>query len=356
MNKTDKIIHQFNSDRLYLEEFRLKLEDLITILLKNNGIRYHQIASRIKDENNLRNKIETKNGKYTQLSDITDIIGLRIITYFEDEVDKVAKIISKEFKVDPENSVDKRIIDPDRFGYQSLHFIVKVQHPRSSLNEWKRFTDFNAEIQIRSILMHAWAEISHDIGYKGEISIPKQERRAFFRIAALLELADKEFIRLKENLTKYEQEVTKLIEISPEDVLLDKASLLSYLKTSNTLKEIEEIMANIAEAKIVELYDDIDMEIHRINYFGIKTVKELDENLKQKKELIIALATERLEKGTHQELRKGISIFYMLYCKLVESNNLEFIEKYFEKLSIGTNPARDAEKLISTFKRIKTGC
>lgn len=61
------------------------------------------------------------------MSDIKDISGIRIITFFPDDVDAVAKLIQKEFAIDYSQSVDKRILlDPDRFGYLSLHYVAKL--------------------------------------------------------------------------------------------------------------------------------------------------------------------------------------------------------------------------------------
>ena len=355
MNKTEKIIQQFITKKSSIDDFKNKLQELITILLRNEGVNCHQITSRTKDEPSIRKKIEIKSEKYDNLFDITDIIGARIITYFDDEVEKIAEIISKEFNVDPVNSVDKRILDSDRFGYQSLHFIIDIKEPRRSLTEWKKFTDFKAEIQIRSILQHAWAEIEHDLGYKGKTSVPQQERRTFFRIAALLETADKEFIRLRNNLANYEEEVPKLIEKSPEDVLIDKASLLSYKNTSTTLMDIEHSIASNIKA---ELRDDDQTTIaliDKINYMGIKSIKELDEKLKQNRNLIVALASNWLEKGKYPLINKGIGIFYLLYCLITESEDSVLVEKYFSDNSIGMNPSTETQRLFDTMRVIKTG-
>lgn len=83
---------------------------------------------------------------------------MRIITYFSEDVDKIASIIQSEFEVDEHNSVDKRIkLDPVRFGYLSLHYVVKLNSTRVRLSEYIIFKDLKVEIQIRSILQHAWA-------------------------------------------------------------------------------------------------------------------------------------------------------------------------------------------------------
>lgn len=84
-----------------------------------------------------------------------------------------------------------------------MHYVVGMSLQRLSLCEYKMFRDLKCEIQIRSILQHAWAEIEHDIGYKNEIAIPKQMRRKFSRIAGLLEIADQEFVQIRSELEDY---------------------------------------------------------------------------------------------------------------------------------------------------------
>ncbi|MBA4241266.1 MAG: (p)ppGpp synthetase [Sphingobacteriaceae bacterium] len=349
----NQILKEYKDSKHKFENFGSKMIDLLSILLKDNNLNYHQITSRIKTEDSLSKKIESKNGKYSIILDITDIVGIRIITYFEDEVDKVAEIISKEFHVDKKNSVDKRISAIDKFGYQSLHYIVKCLPERTSLTEWKKFEGLPCEIQIRSILQHAWAEIEHDIGYKGASTIPQQEKRNFFRIAALLETADKEFVRLRSNLLEYELEVPKLIKESPQDVLLDKASLTSYIQNSSLLKEIENSIAKAINIKITKSSENLVSLIDKLEYVQIQTIKDLEENLLSKKDFVIFLATEWLGKNRYDEIMSGISIFYLAYTKVVDGENLEMIKQYFETFQLGIDSNRDASRLLESYKRYK---
>jgi putative GTP pyrophosphokinase len=168
-------------------------EDLIRRLLKDR-VQFHSISHRIKSKPSTRQKLITGASKYTGIQALTDLLGVRIITYYSDEVDAVATIVEKEFSVDKKNSVDKRaLLDPDRFGYLSLHYIVQLRKDRSQLAEYASFSELKFEIQIRSILQHAWAEIEHDLGYKSEAAIPRDIQRRFSRLAGLLEVADDEF-------------------------------------------------------------------------------------------------------------------------------------------------------------------
>ena len=74
----------------------------------------------------------------------------------------------------------------ERFGYQSVHYLVALKEDRTSLSEYLQYKGLIAEIQVRTILQHAWAEIEHDIQYKSSETIPQPIRRRFMQLAGLL--------------------------------------------------------------------------------------------------------------------------------------------------------------------------
>jgi ppGpp synthetase/RelA/SpoT-type nucleotidyltranferase len=159
------------------------MEALVISLLNESGIRPHSVTSRVKTPSSLERKILKRPMGYESLDAIHDLSGIRITTYFADEVDRVAELIIREFEIDEQNSIDKRrTLDPDRFGYLSLHFVASIKNPRDELPEYARFAGTKIEIQIRSILQHAWAEIEHDLGYKTAHAIPDSVRRQFAKV------------------------------------------------------------------------------------------------------------------------------------------------------------------------------
>ena len=271
---------------------QLKIENLITELLEDKGVQIHQIISRTKTRDRLKEKIERKGEKYKTIDDITDIVGIRIISYFADDVDKIAKTIEKEFKIDKPNSIDKRKLEDDRFGYMSLHYVCEFTPDRIKLPEYQKFKGIKFEIQIRSILQHSWAEIEHDIGYKGSYSIPKFAKRSFHRIAALLETADLEFNRLRESLVGYEKEIKKKAAKPTIKVLLDKATISEFIKQNEILKEIENNIVNRLGWRLGDTFsykdDTINNRLKDLEILDIKNLKELEEQLIKNKEKIIS--------------------------------------------------------------------
>lgn len=132
------------------------LQDKLVILIKElllDNIHYHYISSRVKEKNSLEKKIDIKDGKYSMIDEITDVIGCRVISYFEDDVEKIVNIIKKEFEVDHNNSGDKKEnLESDKFGYLSYHLVCSFHKKRLSLPEYKKYKNIKFEIQIRSIL------------------------------------------------------------------------------------------------------------------------------------------------------------------------------------------------------------
>lgn len=275
------ILKEYDSSRNVLDNFDKTLLTLISSLLEQKNIRVHQVQTRIKNRSSLENKIIRKSEKYKVLNDITDIVGVRVITYFDDEVDLIATMIEEEFVIDQENSVDKRKIDSDKFGYRSLHYVASLKRDRTNLPEYSSYGEQKFEFQIRTILQHSWAEIEHGLGYKGEFEIPSSAKRTFYRVAALLEQADIEFVKLKSTIEEYEKNVNVGVIENPSQIEVNKASLISFVTNNENVIRIENEIAScrssvfITEGHTQEVIND--SLINRINHLGIKNIKELED-------------------------------------------------------------------------------
>jgi putative GTP pyrophosphokinase len=273
------ILDEFDAAAPSYKEFTDKLRDLINDLLRVNNIRVHNISSRPKTRSSLERKYLDNITKYLSLDAITDLAGVRIITYFEDEVHKVADIIQREFDIDTANSSNKKdLLDPDRFGYLSLHYVVKLNPDRLGLTEYRAFASHKAEIQIRSVLQHAWAEIEHDLGYQSKISVPVEIRRRFSRIAGILELVDQEFIGLRENIVGYSEKIKAMIATAPEQVEINKDSIAVYLFDSPVARPIDSAISKISGIRLVDqrvptFYENLVKQCESV---GIKTIADLD--------------------------------------------------------------------------------
>ena len=133
-------------------------------------------------------------------------------------------------------------------------------------------------------MQHAWAEMEHDLGYKTHEGVPKETRRRFSSVAGLLEIVDREFRSLRDELKSYEQDIPRRIESEPQEVELDKASLTAFLEQNSLVEELDQ---EIADAAASEYYvgpisnaavEDI---VGRLKYARITTIEELVEILHQ---------------------------------------------------------------------------
>lgn len=279
--KMNLILKEYDNSKNVLDNFDKTLLSLISSLLEQKNIRVHQVQTRVKDRGSLENKIIRKSEKYKALNDITDIVGVRIITYFDDEVDQIATMIEEEFVIDQDNSVDKREIDSDKFGYRSLHYVASLKRDRTNLPEYSSYGEQKFEFQIRTILQHSWAEIEHDLGYKGEFEIPTTAKRTFYRVAALLEQADIEFVKLKSTIAQYEKNLSQDIKANPSQIEINKASLISFMSENDEVINFENIVF-IGEYDLIITESDVessayDQLINRIKSLGIENIKQLEE-------------------------------------------------------------------------------
>ncbi|MBO6162714.1 MAG: RelA/SpoT domain-containing protein [Eubacterium sp.] len=300
-----------------LENLR-RLEEIVSELLertlREGGIRIMQIAHRIKTRESVAEKLERKSEKYPRVSLLTDLVGFRLICYFDHQVDQMAELVGQVLEVDRKKSTDKRkTIEPTAFGYLSLHYICSLPKGKGYPEE---LTGFKFEIQFRTVLQHAWAEIEHDLGYKTEFGIPLDVRREFSRVAGLLEIADETFEVIRNRIAVYEDKVRKSIAEDKADHLpLDLVTLKEYIKRSKTMQELLQSISDISGAELVEVSPENQLE--RLNFFGIKTLGELNRLIEEETEHARLLAAETLTGADLDELADTVGLYYVMRARLI---------------------------------------
>ncbi len=179
--------------------------EALRILLTDKGLPYLTISTRVKEFSSFFEKIDRKN-YLDAFNENEDFCGARIILYYSEDVAKVIEIISSEFDVyETEDKSTK--LDINEFGYRSHHFIVKFKDVWLETPNYRGLTEIKIEVQVRTILMHAWAEIEHKLGYKNKEQVPSDLKRKLFMISAKLEEADGQFQDLKSNIENYKKEI-----------------------------------------------------------------------------------------------------------------------------------------------------
>ena len=178
---------------------------LVTTLLDDAGINYLSVTGRAKSVASFAAKAArtvdgTADGTLVYadpLDDITDQVGVRVITYLHSDVSAVADVLTDQLTVVDDRDLGQETASEGRFGYASRHLLVALPVGGAGPAAQRP-----AQVQIRTVLQHAWAEFEHAIRYKGSVPAehaPDLDRR-FTLAAGLLELADREFTLIRDRL------------------------------------------------------------------------------------------------------------------------------------------------------------
>lgn len=187
------------------EKLGRNLKEALETFLNEAGIDVLGVTFRIKDFESFWEKVQRK-GYTNPFQEIEDICGLRIISFYPSNIDKISQIINKEFVV--KESMDKAdLLDLDRFGYRSFHFTLTIKKGWLKAPNYRGLDGLKAEVQVRTILMHAWADFEQKLAYKKKDHIPPQFTRQLYQLSALFENADGQFDALRKQIEEYRKEL-----------------------------------------------------------------------------------------------------------------------------------------------------
>ena len=269
------ILDWYIKNRPIYKRLTLKVESLLSEVFEMQNISYHIISSRTKDIDSVNGKISK--GKYDKPHEqIQDFSGIRIITYVEDEIEQICKIIEKIFNIDEDNSSNKSDdLGIDKVGYKSVHYIAYLDDSRLKLPEYEQYKGKCFEIQVRTILQHAWAEIEHDRNYKYTGKLPSDIGRRFKILAGVLEMADREFNNISNEIDLISDNTVKGTKKGELDIPISSTTITKYFETrfSKLIKNGYPIIQNTDEEIFIE-----------IEKFGLKTLADLDKLISKKLE------------------------------------------------------------------------
>lgn len=204
--------------------------------LQELRIDFLSVAGRTKTLEGCKEKIKRKEYSDPKLQ-LTDISGIRIITYFESQAASVADVVRQFFNVDSANSSDMRdALGDDRIGYRSSHFVCQLGSHRAPLPEYVGLADLKFEIQVRTVLQHAWAELAHDRTYKFSGALPPNIQRQLNLYSGTLEIIDRGFDEISQQIDSYKEKVARNSEIELESSPLDSITIKKFISTLDNLK------------------------------------------------------------------------------------------------------------------------
>lgn len=306
---TRKIIKQYHNNQDIYRSIQDDILDIFERIIESNHFRISNIAIRIKGEEALKKKIIYKN-KYQDIREITDIVAARIITLFENDVDRLYECIKDNFQVIEYKDKRKKNYD-DRidFGYNSLHLLLKFSDERCQFIEYADYKNIVFELQIRTTIQHSWAEIEHGLGYKSQYEIPKNIRRRLTRLSATLELLDEEFVYIAKEIEEYNKGLVHIEKVLKTDI--NANSLIQYVNNSPI---INEVLDDLHQKFHFEFERDSELIsqsrlIQRFHYMGYTYIHELDDFVQKNFQDIEELSRQRII--DHNE-KERINIYNIL--------------------------------------------
>lgn len=221
------------------------------------GYRLQQVKQRAKQPASLRKKLEQRGIAATETleSDIKDLAGCRVIFYTNGDVTRFINsgIIGQNFEViEVKLHHPRREVEDAAEFYISNHYVARLRPERIALPEYARFAGMKCEIQIQTILNHAWAEMAHDTIYKAPILVDFGNK-AFDGIRGrMLKVARKYLLPAGYEFQKIAIDFQRLVE---GKALFDGDALEAIVAATDNNARAEAIEA-FAE-NVLPLYDDL---------------------------------------------------------------------------------------------------
>lgn len=204
----------YESNRKHLLAAKNIYLRLVTSLVKSLGIdEVTKIEGRIKDKEECikkfhrkyQNRLEAVEQPYEIRFFISDLIGIRIVCLYEDQIALLSAMLQQHFNIlDITDKISSVESTEDSFGYKGLHMDLALNDEMACLPKYLPYADNSFEVQIRSLIQDAWSVLDHKIKYKK--SIPIDLKRRINILSALFELADREFKEIRNATTELMQQ------------------------------------------------------------------------------------------------------------------------------------------------------
>ncbi|CAN5209634.1 hypothetical protein BH11ACT5_BH11ACT5_21870 [soil metagenome] len=256
------------------ERLAEEVEFALKQALEATDIKYLSASVRVKDRESYLQKILRK--AYEQpLEQVEDLVGGRVVCYFVTDLPRLRQIVEDLFEV---LSYEDKVNDAadDTFGYSSVHFICTLKEEIAG-PRYDGLKGIKIEIQTRTILMDAWANVSHYLAYKGEASIPARLKRDFNALAGLFHVADRQFEVLSDAAHQSDADaVAKLIKPAAGGDESDKGDELEVHIDRSTMTAYLAARYPDREPADPETISEFVEEVRKL---GFDTLRDLDRDL-----------------------------------------------------------------------------
>ena len=247
------------------------------------------ITTRVKEFDSLVDKCDRKGLSPKKVEEIEDISGIRVVFLFKRDEEIGRRLIEENLEIlSSEDTVER--LSSDQFGYGSIHYQVRAKPEWLAVPTMAGLEGLQAEIQVRTVSQHIWAEVSHALQYKREAQVPDPIKRSLYRVSALLDLVDLEFDRFLAERDEY-------------DVSLKTGTIEAQLNPDIVRRIVADYLP-IENASDEENYGDL---LDDLTAAGVTRVEELVDMIETKRDQVNALEAVDLE-AARTAVREGKEI------------------------------------------------
>ena len=177
-----------------------KIDIINTFLLMKTGRNYIQMKTgRLKSYDSVCKKMQKKglDMNFAQaVEKINDLIGVRAVCAYVDDIYKVADLIQKQQDIRIIKIKDY-IKQPKKSGYQSLHLILEIAIPFQNENQWVKL-----ELQLRTAAMDYWATLDHQLRYKRGQKQAAVINEELQQCASMISQLDQKMLAIRKKIDK----------------------------------------------------------------------------------------------------------------------------------------------------------
>jgi ppGpp synthetase/RelA/SpoT-type nucleotidyltranferase len=272
----------YESNRKHFADAKNAYIRLISVQLKRSDVgELTKIEGRVKDKEECIRKfhrkyqgmLEAEERPYEIKDFISDLIGIRIVCLYEDQISAVSEVLHRHFKIlDVTDKTSALESTEDSFGYKGLHMDLALDDEMASQPKYLPYVDLSFEVQIRSLVQDAWSVLDHKIKYKK--SIPIDLKRRINVLSALFELADREFKEIRNATTELLQQAKVAPIGEPLDDARDTAGTAAIPASAKTLNAFN--FLRVAG----HFFRDFDFEDYKVDGF-VQDILALDDGFQK---------------------------------------------------------------------------
>lgn len=337
--KNRMIMDEYAENKRGYEKLGKIVCDKIKGFVEEIGFVVTSFEYKLKDDKDIESLLYRNGDSYQSLADITDVLIVKVVCYFKDETEQISQLLAQYFNIDSDVSSDNVLVCSlsEDAGYDS------------------DICGLNFEIQVKTVLENTWSTINNDLGYS-EFGIPSGVAREFTRLAGLLEIADDEFVRVRDAM-RYHAEISKIRIINDEadDVVIDAVSLNEYILHNKRIREFLEKLADIEGSEI----SDVNSEsyISQLKWLRINTIGDLKRALDRHSDMAIELA-KRVLKGSEMDiLSSNVALRFLCRAMLINGgyDEEQMVEFFMLSVNKKERAEREAKRMFKMYANIREG-